>query len=394
MTGLPRVTGISFVSSDHWPLIALSASHALKHHVDHLVLLHHSDGDDQNHRLEMLQELWPDRLHVVESTMEQFFQEAATNLLVQVSQKYSPDWIYVFDADEFMITTGRSTLPEILANIGPAFSHVRYQLQNWVTPFDFHAGTLEDIRRVNRRSRVNQFMKLPVELYADEIAAGNLNYFDLPFRSKVIIRNSEHAWLAAGSHSLHGSRPGRSFELPLETARAAHLPLLSRDRLDAKVKHGETLVRSGFPLRHGWQSQMIFRLADQGLLDRFWATHSDGGPEDGSQWVKPTTVEDDSFVRVMTSTIELLDRNPALYGTAPETATNVLPAGNDLIHLDDAIKTVRRIQLEVEALRSEKELISAERDRIAIERDNLRESRAWRYSQAARRLGRRFGKTG
>jgi len=101
-------------ASNEWPLLALSISHALMYHVDEVYLLNHSSTDGTYEGTKRLQQLWPGRLHVVEYHDNHFWQEACLSALIEVSQRSSPEWIYVFDADEFMIVQRGRSLREIL----------------------------------------------------------------------------------------------------------------------------------------------------------------------------------------------------------------------------------------------------------------------------------------
>jgi hypothetical protein len=103
---------------DEWPLVALSASHALLVHVDELYILDHCSSDGTSYGLQKLQELWPGRLHVLTSEVDDFWQEACTSVLIEVSQASASDWLYLLDADEFLHVDDRaSDLRRALADI-------------------------------------------------------------------------------------------------------------------------------------------------------------------------------------------------------------------------------------------------------------------------------------
>ena len=81
-----------------------------------------------------LQELWPGRLHVLSYEDDDFWQEACTSVLIEVSQASSPDWLYVLDADEFLLVDdGAGDLRQELAGVDDDCFQVRYDVQNWVS---------------------------------------------------------------------------------------------------------------------------------------------------------------------------------------------------------------------------------------------------------------------
>ena len=88
--------------------------------------------------LRRLQALWPARLHVLAYGGVRFWQEACASVLVELSQAASPDWLYVFDADEFLLVDEEAgSLGQVLENIDDGCSRVRYEVQNWVSLSNF-----------------------------------------------------------------------------------------------------------------------------------------------------------------------------------------------------------------------------------------------------------------
>jgi hypothetical protein len=150
----------------------------------------HSCVDGSNAGLATLQEIWGPRLRVLLlDDDDHFWQEAVNTVLLHLSQDDHPDWIYVFDADEFMLTRDPAHLREILASVDPGCSAVRYQVQNWVSFENFDDTDLDQYARLQSRSQPSVFSALDWATMADEIWSGNLNFFDLPFPSKIIHRN-------------------------------------------------------------------------------------------------------------------------------------------------------------------------------------------------------------
>ena len=249
--------------------------YALLRHVDVLYVLDHSSSDGTSEGLRALQALWPERLHVLAYEDDHFWQEACASVLIEVSQGASPDWLYVFDADEFLlIDEAAGSLGELLQNVDGECSCVRYQVQNWVSLCDLDDTEPSSYRRLTWRSIVKDMRDLPGAACGDEIRRGSLNFFDLPFGSKVVMRNDGTRWLAAGTHALKGGSGTIGEEVASPAMRAAHVPFLSRRRLERRVTHGRLMVDDGFSLDHGWQSQMLFDFARDGRLDEFWQSHS------------------------------------------------------------------------------------------------------------------------
>ena len=272
MTG-SRVAGL-IEARDEWPLVAVSISHALMHHADSVWVVAHSCTDGTSAGLALLQDTWGDRLHVFHLDDERFWQEATTSVLLRLSQAAQPDWIYVFDADEFLLTRDDAPLGDILGSVGPDCSVVRYQVQNWVSSGDFDDADPTQYVRLRHRSQPNLFAPVAWETMADEIWTGNLNFFDLPFGSKIILRNDPSVWIAAGAHDVRYPGNVVAVDIPPESLRVAHLPFLSRSRLQLKVRHGQQLISDRFPPSHGWQDQLLWRFDHEGLLDEFWQAHS------------------------------------------------------------------------------------------------------------------------
>src|SRR5208337_792489 len=156
MNSLPKVVGL-VQAKNEWPLLALSISHALMYHVDEVYVLNHSSTDGSSKGLQHLQNLWKDRIHVFNRHDEAFWQEASINALIVVSQDASPDWIYAFDSDEFLLTHGHRPLKEILDDIDHKYAVVRYEVQNWISTEDFDETHLDNYRILRYRSVPNVF---------------------------------------------------------------------------------------------------------------------------------------------------------------------------------------------------------------------------------------------
>ena len=152
---------------------------------------------------------------------------------------------------------------------------MHYQLENWISTPDFDDSVLDGYLNLQIRSLPDLPMPPVMEpSMVQAIAEGQTNYFRLPFGSKVIFRNTTTAWLEAGSHSLRPFLRSQSLLAHRTHLRGAHLPLLSRARLNRKAAIGRRHQQDGAPSSFGWQNQMLALLEQQGRLDEFWSRHA------------------------------------------------------------------------------------------------------------------------
>ena len=347
-----RIIGL-VIARDEWPLLRLSITHALLNHVDHVWVLDHSSGDGTRDGLERLTEIWGERLRVVRLCGTPFWQEASTSLILELIGATRDDWIYVFDADEFAITRSGTSIREILGSVGPDFSSVRYEVDNWISTATFDECDHSQYSQLRLRAIANHFFDLPSDILSDEIQRGTLNFFDVPFPSKVIVRGGGPTWLSAGAHLLKQPVAGEEFRLCPRDFRVAHFPLLSEQRLHKKAAHGELLVKQGFPTWHGWQNQMLFRLSSTGQLSNFWKRHSVGAPEADAYGTTPSIADDSSFVEAIAPTLAFLA------GTASDEAEahHLLgqESGDTLVSASAAIGAIRSVQMVADAIAAEQD---------------------------------------
>jgi hypothetical protein len=105
--------------------------------------------------------------------------------------------------------------------------------------------------------------------------------------------------------------------------------------LEQKADQGRALIDAGFPSMHGWQSQILHRLQDAGLLDDFWRLHSAPDAAESGREHTATLVPDDGLRTALLSAKASLE-SPQLGQSAAEAATSV--------SLGDAIRAVRMVQ--------------------------------------------------
>ena len=407
----PRILGV-VMARDEWPMVALAITHALSGHVEHVAVLDHASTDASRTGLERLQQEWPGRITVFWLDDPGFLQEAATNLIVRLGRAWEYDWVYVFDADEFVLTPAGLALPAVLADVAVDVDVVRYEVHNWVAPTSFDESQLRAYREIRQRAVPNVFVDVPGELLADEIEHGSMNFFDVPFASKVIVRGRATAWIGAGAHGVRLARDVHETVLMPSRLRAGHLPLVSRARLHRKARQGQALIDAGFSPRHGWQSRMFRNLELSGRLDGFWAAHSIAEPLGEVPGATPTTERDDALAEALERSLRGLD--DAVHASLPAERTDCdrghvpLGAAVAAVHVlqvsCDAVAAERHAEMAVlaaerdaavavsEVLTSERDAAAAASDARSVERDDalaqlhaIQTSRIWRSSAGYRR---------
>lgn len=299
-----RVVGY-VMARDEWPLLGLSITHALASGLDHVVVVDHASTDATQAGLMQLKEAWPDRLTVIRLDADAYLQEATTAVIMAAVRAELYDWVYVFDADEFLLTSNGKDIVTLLNDIPSNVDAVRYEVHQWVATADMDDQDISSYVRITQRAVPCIFIKHPRELLADDIEDGRVNYFDVPFPSKLIVRGSVAHKLSAGAHSLWSA--DRNFteqKIDPEQLRVGHLPLLSRRRLTQKCNQGKALIDAGFPRWHGWQNQALREIALADGLDDFWLRHSI--PTTGTSTtvrLSANTVADEALSKVLERTI-------------------------------------------------------------------------------------------
>jgi regulator of replication initiation timing len=367
------------MARNEWPLLGLAITHALENVVDHLVVVNHASTDDTAAGLAQLSEIWPGKITVIHLQYGAFFQEATTAVILAMTRASSYEWIYVFDSDEFLLVEANEDLRSVLAGMPDTVDVVRYEVHQWIAPHDMRDRSLEQYGSIIYRSIPCIFTKPPDEILAHDIERGYVNFFDVPFDSKVIIRGRYANALAAGAHGVSNYQSINELTLAPDQLRVGHLPMLSRDRLNLKCRQGEALMDAGFPPGHGWQSQMLRRIELAGELDRFWAVHSVDPAGQSPSSARTTTEIDTSLTDVLCSAVTNFD--PMLVNPEVDAQLNDQPV-LDLVpviamthalknELAQAVAERERLAAELDELRAERDRAVGERNEIAVERDQV-----------------------
>ncbi len=266
-----KVVGVVQCKNE-WGLIAMSVSYALVNHVDAVWILDDGSSDETAAGIAVLKKKWGDRMTVIHLDSIGFEQEAITNTLIQlVMLKESPDWIYPFDADEFLVLDGGRSLRDLIAEQSDSVDELSYAIKNFISPNDFDENLMSDYRRQQYQSKALRVASIQTK--ENEIRNGSATFFDFGFMNKVVFRARHIARLDRGSHSIKiFGRP--KVTVDVDSMRAVHLPMLTRARIDRKAMQGKAHIDVGAPGGRGWQNQFIYKQQQDGKLDEFWAQHS------------------------------------------------------------------------------------------------------------------------
>jgi glycosyltransferase involved in cell wall biosynthesis len=315
----PRILGV-LIARNEWPLLGISITHALVNHVDELIVVDHASTDETKAGLAVLQKRWGNKIQVVHMCEGTFHHEEANLLLKSMYRDRNFDWVYPIDSDEFLITPNNQSLKELLADVPSDYVAARYQLHNFVVPTDFEESDFRRYGEIREKAVAKPHFQLTHENIFDSVVDGSLNFFDVPFASKVMFRHSTETWAVAGSHSLLGIDHKQEFNFSEEETFVAHLPFLTRDRLRLRVAHGKNLAKSGYSPDFGWQSQVVHQMEIEGRLDEYWKRNSIPINASDAEILLPKTMTDDRLSPVLqgaveefTSTIDSIDLSSSQY---------------------------------------------------------------------------------
>ena len=262
------------ITKNLWPTLGLSLVHAFRMGCQHVIVVNHQSTDATSSELEKFKSFFQNRLTIINLDLKQFLQETTKKIILSGFCGDLFDWIYVFDCDEFLLSQSEQSLPDILQSIPEDVDAVRYQIDQWVVPQDFDDTDVDQYIRIKQRAYPHNSSKQSAELIRKKLIAGNINYFDIKFPSKVIVRGRFHHKLAAGAHLILSVAEIKEKMLSSQIIRCAHLPFLSKRHLVNKALAGKNEIESGFSLDHGWQNKALNQINLAGELDSFWQRHS------------------------------------------------------------------------------------------------------------------------
>jgi glycosyltransferase involved in cell wall biosynthesis len=303
----PSILGV-VVTRNEWPLVGAAITHALNHHVDTVYVIDHGSSDGTVTGLMQLQSTWGEALKIYRFDDVPFLQEAMNATIVELTRDLCHEWLYIFDADEFILTPGNAGLRAILADIPPEFDAVRYPLDHYVPPRDFDGENLARLCEFKLFRCRERAPEQPLEIISREIESGRRLFYEIPFDSKVIARRRPGMWLAAGAHVIRGIDSPREYAGKDLGLRCAHLTYLSLKRLEQKADLGASHRLNRFPAHHGWQNQMLARLAAAGQLERYWSHHSYAAAGRGAGDIHPSLAVDSDYTLSVTRTVTSFNR--------------------------------------------------------------------------------------
>ena len=296
---------IGFIQAkNEYPLFMLSISHALNNGVDEVYFLDDSSDDDSIQGIKKLKEIWKERLHVVFSKDKTFSQEEKINLLIRTANPSIGDWIYVFDADEFLAVKNNQSLKVILESCKQE-DIISYPVLNWYSYHDFDDSNIENFKKIQYRAIPFNFENNS-DLQSDQIYNEEATFFDFQFVPKIIFRFSEDAWVLAGAHELK-LPTGKSNQIKeVQNFEAIHLSYLTKKRLIKKASQGLAHIKEKRPSWHGWQNQLLYKLQSENKLDRFWLLSSLDEKKDKAEIISDHITFDSRFQNLITPVIDIL----------------------------------------------------------------------------------------
>jgi hypothetical protein len=351
------------MARDEWPLLGLAIIHALTNAVDHVVVVDHASTDGTATGLTQLHEIWPGRITVFKLQHAAFLQEATTAVILAAAGASEYDWVYVFDADEFLLTDTDGGLRQVLAEVLTSVDIIRYEVHQWIAPHGMRHWVLNDYNLITQRATPCIFTDPPGESLAYDIEQGYINFFDIPFQSKVVIRARYAHALAAGAHAVNSSQPISELALAANRLRVGHLPMVSRDRLNLRCRQGQALMEAGFPPGFGWQSQLLYRIELAGRLDQFWEAHSERQGNTSASSCTPTTVVDNAIAYAMRPAVGFLEA--ILCNHDASAARKYQP----VINIGAVIDMTHTLNKERGHASTERDQALAGRDQAFVERD-------------------------
>ena len=363
------------IAKDEWPLLGLAVVHVLQNGIDHLIVVDHGSSDGTCEGIECLRRAFPGQITVFRIDEQKFLQSATSQLLLAEVGIEDFDWVYVFDADEFVLSGPGTSLKTELGKLPPEVVSLRYQIDQWLTPWNFDEDDVADYVRITSRAIPRVDSEEWELLISSEIEVGNMNYFDVHFPSKIIVRAPYALRIGDGAHQLRGSeQPAEATVMPSKI-RVGHLPMLSRKRLERKSRQGERFHSAGFPPQHGWQAQLLWRLESKGALDDFWLTHSEPRPEDSYGRGCPATEVDLAIQNALAEVVSEFcsifpDPVGAHSGRTAESATSV-SIGTAVNLLHDALQLGDQVAAERDQVAAERDWIAGECQRLGTYHDQV-----------------------
>lgn len=256
------------MAKNSWPLLGIAIINAFNIGISHVIAVNHNSSDGTAEGLKKLSNLFPGKITIINNSEKLFLQEKTAREILKSFNTKLYDWVYVFDADEIMMLHQHKTLSEILTTIPDEFQSVRYHIDQWAWTRDLDDSAVENYSKLFFRAELG----FDYEKISDDLIERAMNFFSIPFPSKVLIRADISSFLLAGAHGTHVE--SKEFFIAKKTMSVGHIPFTSLEKLKHKSKHGADLIDAGFPDWHGWQEHALFALDNSNRLNDFWIQNS------------------------------------------------------------------------------------------------------------------------
>ena len=306
------------ITRNAWPMVGLAVLNALQRGVSHVIIVDHSSDRETHRSLRALRNSRPDEISLHRINTTNLLQRATYLSVLKQFPTSTFDWVYTFDSDEFIYLENNKKLTDVLNDVAPNIDAVRYEIVNYVTPFDFDVTQVQGFLRIDQKSVVDANVVYESEIVKASLVRGETNFFDIPFPSKVITRERAFHNLQTGGHSAVGAT-----ELSVGTELyAMHVPFSSKSNLVARANEGKQVPEHRSAVGESWQQRALYEIQQEGDLDGFWRSHTI--PVDGDQTQvqrkRPGTVVDKSFSISLRPAIEEMGAIFALQKLVEETA--------------------------------------------------------------------------
>jgi len=260
------------MANNEWPLLGLSITHALEYAVDHVVVVIHNQSNSVRAHLKRLKISLKGLITIYELEGP-YFQESTTHISLALTDLKEFDWVYIFDCDEFTIVKSKKLFHKNLESLSKNIHAVRYNIEQFISPYDFNENNIKDFLKIKFKSVPNIFYKFDDRILYDELLHENINFFDIPFPSKIIFRKNFFENIGPGAHNLDINKLNECF-LKSSIFYVVHLPMISFDKLKSRSEHGKLLIDQKYPPWYGWQNQLIYLIDINNGLTNFWKKHS------------------------------------------------------------------------------------------------------------------------
>jgi glycosyltransferase involved in cell wall biosynthesis len=264
MTERPHISALMVVRNEA-DILPINLLHHFSAGIDHVFAVDNGSSDETPDILEQFAR--EGRLTWRRDTGT-YRQSALTTELARHAHQQGADWVIPIDADEFWHAPDGS-LAEILSESQAGALLV--DVINFVQRRDQQRAGPDCLLYATRRAPIPIG---PLEAIRDHVENREYGFVEMKYQPKYVSRASAAIEIDIGNHHVHAV-DGAAHE-PTDRILCLHVPLRSRETLEAKVEHGERLAALGLDPMLGWHVLRWSRLrADE--LDAEWRANSYDG---------------------------------------------------------------------------------------------------------------------